>query len=153
MAISISQPPIAKQLVAVASTSTTATSPAFSIPYADNYTFYLNVTTATGGTCDVGFQTSVDGGTTYVNVPWRFAQIATTTGCLVLNVRAGVGPAGDATAATGTGTLIAANGGALALQAVVDPRYMKITYTIVTGPDAFTLYVIANPRGATIGVD
>lgn len=153
MALSIAVPPLAKSLVTVASTSTTATSAAFSIPAADSYTFYLNVSTATAGTCDVVFQTSIDGGTTYVNVPWRFAQIATTTGCLVLNVRSGVGPSNDTTAPTGTGTLIADTGGALALSAVVDYRFMKIKYTIATGPDAFILYVIANPRGSTFGVD
>jgi hypothetical protein len=153
MALSLQPFPLIKQLVAVASTSTTATSAAFSIPVADAYTFYMNVTTATAGTLDVVFQTSVDGGTTYVNVPWRFQQVTTTTGCLVLNVRSGVGPGVDATTATGNATLIAATGGALALQAVVDPRFMKITYTIGTGPDAFTLYVAAWPRGTLAGVD
>lgn len=145
--------PFIQNLLTVASTSTTATSPNFAIPIADSYTFYLNVTTATAGTCDVVFQTSLDGGTTYVNIPWRFAQIATTTGCLVLNTRSGLGNGYDVTAPTGTGTLIAATGGALALSAVIDPAHMKITYTIATGPDAFTLYVAAWPRGSSSGID
>lgn len=152
MALALKPPSITK-LVTVASTSTTATSAAFAIPLADAYTFYLNVTTATAGTCDVVFQTSVDGGTTYVNIPWRFAQIATTTGCLALNVRSGIGDGYDNTAPTGTGTLIAATGGALALSAVVDPNFMKITYTIATGPDAFILYCAAWPRGTLRGID
>lgn len=152
MAISINGP-TPKTLLTVASTSTTATSAAFSIPLCDAYTFYMNVTTATAGTMDVVFQTSVDGGTTYVNVPWRFAQVATTTGCLVLNVRSGLGAANDVTAPTGTGTLIADTGGALALQACVDPRFMKVKYTIATGPDAFVLYVIGWPKGAQSGSD
>ena len=139
--------PARQLLLTVASTSTTATSANFAIPMALQYTFYLNVTTATAGTCDVVFQTSVDGGTTYVNVPWRFAQIATTTGCLVLNVRSGLGNGYDVTAPTGTGTLIADSGGALALSAIVDPRFMKIKYTIATGPDAFSLYCVAWPIG------
>lgn len=145
--------PLIQTLLTVASTSTTATSANFAIPIADSYTFYLNVTTATAGTCDVVFQTSLDGGTTYVNIPWRFAQIATTTGCLVLNTRSGLGNGYDVTAPTGTGTLIAATGGALALSAVIDPAHMKITYTIATGPDAFTLYVAAWPRGSSSGID
>lgn len=149
MAQSLQPFPLIKSLVTVASTSTTATSPAFALPVADSYTFYLNVSTATAGTCDVVFQTSIDGGTTYVNIPWRFAQIATTTGCLVLNARSGLGSANDITAPTGAGTLIADTGGALSLQAVIDPRFMKIKYTIGTGPDAFILYVAAWPRGST----
>lgn len=152
MALALIQP-FKKTLVTVASTAVTATSAAFSIPMADSYTFYLNVTTATAGTCDVVFQTSIDGGTTYVAIPWRFAQIATTTGCLQLCVKSGMGIS-EPPGATGTGTLIAVGGtGALNLPAVVDPNFMKITYTIVTGPDAFTLSVIAWPRGATQGVD
>lgn len=143
--------PVFKTLVTVASTSTTATSAAFTLPLCDSYTFYLNVSTATAGTCDVVFQTSVDGGTTYVNIPWRFAQIATTTGCLVLNAVSGLGAAGDVTAPTGTGTLIADTGGALSLRSVIDPNFMKIKYTIGTGPDAFILYVIGQPRGTSSG--
>ncbi len=144
----VNQYPASKLLLTVTSTATTATSAAFSIPLANQYTFYLNVTTATAGTCDVVLQTSIDGGTTYVNIPWRFAQIATATGCLVLNVRSGLGNGYDVTAPTGTGTLIADTGGALALSAVVDPRFMKAKYTIATGPDAFTLSVMAWPLGS-----
>ena len=146
MALNLTLPSF-KKVLSVASTSTTATSSAFSIPLADRYTFYLNVTTATAGTCDVVFQTSVDGGTTYVNIPWRFAQITTTTGSLCLNVRTGLGNGYDVTAPTGTATLIADTGGALALSAIVDPRYMKVKYTIGTGPDAFDLYCAAWPLG------
>lgn len=149
--------PLFTKLLTVASTSTTATSPTFSIPMADNYTFYLNVTTATAGTCDCVFKTGMDGSaqvaaTTFINIPWRFAQIATTTGCFVLNVSSGVGGESyDTTAATGTATLIADTGGALNLQAVVDPANMQLKYTIATGPDAFTLYVGCWPRAGGVG--
>lgn len=149
MAVSITRPLFTK-LVTVASTSTTATSSTFSIPLADAYTFYLVVATATAGTCDVVFKTSVDGGTTFVNIPWRFAQIATTTGTLVLNAQSGVGRGVDATAATGTATLIADTGGALSLQSIVDPENMQIKYTIATGPDAFTLYCACWPKGSVV---
>ena len=150
MAISINGP-IAKLVLSVSSTTVTATSAAFTIPLADNYTWYMSVTTAQT-TNDTVFQTSVDGGTTYVNVPWRFAQVTTTTGTFVLNTRCGLGPANDVTAPTGTGTLIADTGGALALQAVVDPRFMKFKYTL-SGTTAFNLYVIASPRGTLSGSD
>jgi hypothetical protein len=146
MALNIT-PPYFKKVLSVASTSTTATSAAFSIPLADRYTFYLNATTTTAGTMDTVFQTSVDGGTTYVNVPWRFAQVATTPGVLVLNVRVGLGNSYDVTAPTGTGVLVAATGGALALSAIIDPGHMKLTYTIGTGPYVFDLYCAAWPLG------
>ena len=145
--------PVIQTLLTVASTSTTATSANFAIPIADSYTFYMNVTTATAGTMDTVFQTSIDGGTTYVNVPWRFAQVATTTGVFVLNVRSGLGNGYDATAPTGTGVLVADTGGALALSACVDTAHMKFKYTIGTGPDVFTLSVIAWPRGSSAGID
>ena len=146
MALNIT-PPYFKKVLSVASTGTTATSPVFSIPLSDRYTFYLNVTTATAGTMDTVFQTSVDGGTTYVNVPWRFAQVATTTGGLVLNVRVGLGNSYDVTAPTGTGVLVAATGGALALSAIVDPAHMKFTYTIGTGLYVFDLFCAGWPLG------
>lgn len=153
MALSLVQS-ISKTLVTVASTAVTATSSNFTIPLADSYSFFLNVTTATAGTMDVVFQTSVDGGTTYVNIPWRFAQVATTTGSLCLNVESGQGSGLDPTATTtGNGTLIADTGGALALSAAINPLFMKVKYTIGTGPDAFTLYMIAWPRGSARGID
>lgn len=150
MAVSLAKP-LWTKCVTVASTSTTATSATFSIPNAAAYTFVLHVTTATGGTCDVVFKTSVDGGTTFVNIPWRFAQIATTTGDFLLNAQTGVGRGVDATAATGTATLIADTGGALSLQSVIDPNNMQIKYTIATGPDAFTLYCGIWPKGSLVG--
>ena len=153
MALALQGWPLIQKTLTVASTGTTATSANFTIPVSDAYTFYLNVTTATAGTLDCVFQTSVDFGVTYVNVPWRFAQVTTTTGSSVMNVRSGVGPGVDVSTATGNGTQIAATGGALILQAVVDPRFMKFTYTIGTGPFAFTLYTAAWPKGSLIGVD
>jgi len=138
--------PLFKNLLTVASTGTTATSPVFTIPIADCYTFYMNVTTATAGTMNTVFQTSVDAGTTFVNIPWSFAQVATTTGCFVLNVKSGVGNNYDVTAATSTGAAFGAASAALNLQSIVDPNNMKLTYTIATGPYAFTLYVACFTR-------
>jgi hypothetical protein len=149
MPASIAQPPFVKSLLSIASTQATAASAAFAIPFGDAYTFYLNVTTAGQTTMDTVFQTSVDGGTTYVNVPWRFAQVTTVTGTYVLNVRAGVGasagPSGSLT--TGEGTLIAGTGGVLSLGANVDPRYMKLSMTISGTAPISTLYVIGWGRG------
>jgi hypothetical protein len=137
--LSLSKPFFTK-LLTVASTSTTATSSAFSIPIADSYTFFLNVTTATAGTMNASFLTSVDGGTTFVLIPWCFAQVATTTGCFILNARSGIGSSFDPVSLpTGTGAA-ATPGTAQNLQCLIDPANMQLKYTIATGPYAFTLY-------------
>ncbi len=147
MADSISQPPIAKKLFSIAAAQATGSSTAFALPFGDSYTFYLNVTAAGQTTADTVFQTSVDGGTTYVNVPWRFAQVTTATGCFVLNVHCGTGPGVDATAATGTGINVGGTGGALSLQSIVDPRFMKLGMTVTGTAPISDLYVICWPRG------
>lgn len=149
MSISVGQPPIAKKVTSIAAAQATGSSAAFALPFADSYTFYLNVTAAGQTTCDTVFLTSVDGGTTYVNVPWRFAQITTATGCFVLDVKSGVGSAAGPTGAltTGEGTNIAGTGGVLSLGANVDPRFMKLGMTVSGTAPISDLYVIAWPKG------
>ena len=143
MAVSIAQPSYIKNLFSIAGSQATGSSPAFALPFCDAYTFYLNVTTAGQTTMDTVFQTSVDKGTTYVNVPWRFAQVTTTTGCFVLNVHAGIGAAAGPTGTltTGEGTLIAGSGGVLSLGAIVDPQFMKFGMTISGTAPISNLYV------------
>lgn len=121
-------------LATVASTSTTANA-TFSLPVCDTYCLCLNVTTATGGTMDVVYETSFDNGTTYVRLPLRHTQVATTTGPLWIVFKNGLG---QNEIATETGT-VAATGGTLAKNCVFNPDFMRVTYTIATGPDAFTL--------------
>lgn len=156
MALSLNGPAI-KSLATVAVTTTTSSTQTstFTIPIADSYTFYLLSTVAQTSMTSV-FQTSVDKGTTWVNVPWKFASATTLTGTYVLNVRSGLGSGlegvmpvsqggafTDAGAAPTTGTAIAA---------VVDPSYMRFSYATV-GSATFTLYVAAWPRGTTLGID
>lgn len=132
--------------LAVASTQTTALSNKLILPIADAYTFYINTTTATAGTLDVSFQTSVDGGTTYINLPWRYAQISTvSTNVLTVRLGLGVGEIGNESATADTG-------GTLALAAVPDVNFMKVKYTIATGPFVFNLYYIALPKGSLGGL-
>ncbi len=155
MAVAVSQAgPFAKKVTSVAAAQATGSSAAFAIPVSDAYTFYLNVTSAGQTTMDTVFQTSVDGGTTYVNVPWRFAQVTTVTGCYVLNVAgSGVSPTMDTTAGTtasatlGNGLIVLGTGGQLCLQAIVDPRFMKLGMTVSGTAPISDLYVIAWPRG------
>ena len=149
MAISLAQPPVAKKLISIAAAQATGASAAFALPFADSYTFYLNVTAAGQTTMDTVFLTSVDGGTTYVNVPWRFAQVTTTTGTFVLDVGTGLAPGpATGTTTTGEGTLIAGTGGVLALQSNVDPRFMKLGMTVSGTAPISDLYVIAWQRGS-----
>jgi hypothetical protein len=149
MAVSISNPPLFKNLISIAAAQATGASAAFTIPFADAYTFYLNVTTAGQTSMDTVFQTSVDGGTTFVNVPWRFAQVTTTTGCFVLDVHAGSGASAGITGAisAGEGGLTAATGGVLDLPCIVDPRNMKLFMTVSGTAPISTLYVAAWSRG------
>jgi hypothetical protein len=149
MAVNAGQNAYAKNLLSIAAAQATGSSANFTIPFADAYTFYLNVTTAGQTSMDTVFQTSVDGGTTYVNVPWRFAQVTTVTGTYVLDVAAGIAPAAGPTGTltTGEGTLIAGTGGVLSLGAIVDPTHMKLGMTVSGTAPISTLYVIAWPRG------
>jgi hypothetical protein len=151
MAVNLNQPPIAKKLLSLTAATTTGTSAAFSLPFADAYTFYLNVTTAGQTTCYTVFLTSPDQGTTYVGVPWKFAGVTTVTGTYVLNVRNGLGGANDISLPTGQGAVVDTTGNvvtAVSLQAIVDPRYMKFAYTIAGTSPVADLYVIAWPKGS-----
>lgn len=155
MALSLNGP-IFKTCASVAVTTTTATQTAnFTIPIADSYTFYLVSTVAQTSMTSV-FQTSVDRGTTWVNVPWKFASITTTTGTYVLNVRSGLGPGMEGVMPVSQGAVFSAAGAApttgTAIAAVVDPNYMRFDYSAV-GSATFVLYCGAWPRGATAGVD
>lgn len=144
--LSLSKPFFTKVLTQ-ASTTSAGPSAAFSIPIADAYTWYLNVLTAQT-TANYSFQTSVDGGTTFVNVPWCFAATTTTTGCFVLNTpTGGVGAGSDyVTLPTGSGA-INTPGTAQALRCIVDPANMKLTWAN-SGTVGFNLYLAAWTRAS-----
>lgn len=135
------QNPTIKTLLASAAQTTTVTTPAFSIQLADAYTFILSSVTVTGTspTLDVVLQTSIDGGTTYVNVPWRFAQqTAASVSFITVRLGLGVGEAGVASA------VVAATGGVLANPCVVDPNFMKAVLTIGGTSPSFTVALLVN---------
>jgi hypothetical protein len=141
------QKPMVKTLIASAAVTATGASTAFSIGLADSYTFILNCSAVSGTspTMDAVMQTSLDGGTTYVNIPWRFTQL-TVAATLFLTVRCGLG-IGE----VGAAGPAAATGGALATATVVDPNFMKLAYTIAATTPSFTfsLTLFAMPRGST----
>lgn len=148
--------PVIKSCASVAVTTTTATQTAtFTIPIADSYTFYLLSTVAQTSMTAV-FQTSVDKGTTWVNVPWKFVSITTTTGTYVLNVNSGQRGGMDGVMPVSQGGLFSAAGAApttgTAISAVVDPSYMRFDYSCV-GSATFVIYCAAWPRGTIAGVD
>jgi len=135
------------QVSTVTAAAVTATSAAFAVPVADEFSILISVTTATGTspTCDIVFQNSFDKGTTYVNLPIRSAQI-TAAGTHWFTLRRGLGW-GEAAF---NQALVADTGGALAKNVVFDPGYMKFKYTIGGTNPVFTFKVafFCNPRGS-----
>lgn len=127
--------------------TSTTTSAALRWPLADEFSILLNVTTVSGSTplMDVVFQTSIDKGTTYANIPIRSAQI-TAAGVHWFTLRRGLGWGEAAFNQAG----VADTGGALAKNCVFDHEYMKLKATVAgTTPSyTFSLVVFCNPRGS-----
>jgi hypothetical protein len=143
------QTPVKKNLqVSAAQTSTTQTTK-FVLPVADAYSGVINVTASSGTspTLDVIWQTSTDGGTTWINVPWRHTQITgTTTEFITFRLGLGIGEVGAEGA-------IASTGGTLIKPFVVDVNNMRLQYTIGgTSPSfTFTYDVYMLPKGSQSG--
>lgn len=132
--------------VASAAYTTTTTTANFSLPgIADSYMIIINNTTVTGTspTMDAVLQTSVDGGTTYVNLPIRSTQM-TAAGESVMGFRLGLGPSDAAFESPA-----AATGGTLAKNCIFDPTHMKIKFTVAGTNPSFTtvVYAAAVPLG------
>ena len=118
--------PLMKSVIASTAYTTTTTSAAFAIGVADTYDLIFNCTAATGTspTVDPVLQTSVDGGTTYVNLPLRCTQI-TAAGVRHLVFRLGLGLNEVALENSAADT-----GGTLAKNCVFDPNFMKVKFTV-----------------------
>ncbi len=146
MSSGTNQRPIFKTLVASAAVTATGVSAAFVLPLADAYTFLVNCSAASGTspTLDIVYQTSIDGGTTYVNMPWRHTQI-TAAGVNFLTVRLGLG-IGE----VGAEGAAASTGGTLVKPFVPDVNFMKLSYTIGATTPSFTFSVTAFmlPKGS-----
>lgn len=130
-------------LVSVSAAAATSTSSAFNMGIADTYSLCLNITAASGTTptLDVVLQTSLDGGTTYVDLPLRYTQ-KSATGAAWLVFKCGLGNNEVALEQAAADT-----GGTLAKNCVFDWRYMKVKYTIGgTNPSfTFTLNLLGTP--------
>lgn len=129
--------PLGQLITAVSAAAATA-SATFSLPIADSYYLFIAVSAATGTspTMDVCYETSVDGGTTYIDLPLRHAQItasSSTDGGNGICFRNGLGQSEVA-----VDQVTARTGGTLAKACCFDPAHMKVTYTIGGTSPAFT---------------
>lgn len=143
------QTPVKKNLQASAAQTSTTQTTKFVLPVADAYTGFINVTASSGTspTLDVIWQTSTDGGTTWINVPWRHTQITTsTTEFITFRLGLGIGEVGAEGA-------VASTGGTLIKPAVVDVNNMRLQYTIGgTSPSfTFTYDIYMLPKGSQSG--
>lgn len=127
--------PLIATAVASAAYAVTTTTAAFALPVdADSYMILINNTAVTGTspTLDAIVQTSVDGGTTYVNLPLRSTQ-CTAAGQSMIVFKQGLG--GNEVAFESPA---AATGGTLAKNAIFDARYLKVKLTIGGTNPSFT---------------
>ena len=140
------QLPVFKTLIASTAYTTTTTSANFSLPYGDTLHIILKTTAATGTspTMDAVLQTSVDAGTTYVNLPIRSTQI-TAAGQNHWVFKMGLG--GNEVALENPA---ADTGGTLAKNCIFDPRYLKVKFTIGGTNPSFTtvVYGASTPAGS-----
>lgn len=154
-------PNTTKVLLTQSALAATANSTAFTLPLADSYAVFINVTAASGTTptLDIVLQTSPDGGTTWLNLPLRFAQL-TATGQAYIRFQPTLGLGESATSGT-----VAATGGALAqntpfiggvsttvLGNSAQIATMRFGYTVsgTTPSFTFTAYAIMAGRGNTV---
>src|SRR5712672_1067126 len=124
MARNLQQPTITRIINSLTLTAT-GNSAVFALPITDSYTFTAVASSVTGTspTLDIVYQTSYDGGTTFVNLPWRHTQI-TAAATLVMTVRLGLGVGEVASEQAAAST-----GGTLAKPACpCDLRQMRLGY-------------------------
>lgn len=127
----------------VPSTTITATgaSPVFALPQAECYALYFIVSANAGtGTFAPILQTSIDGGTTWVNTGIAFAtSAANNTQGVVFKPTLAIGQAGSVIAPT-SGTASAVN------QPVVR-KFCRLNGTVTGTSVTYTLVSITNPKG------
>lgn len=128
--------------IASAAYTTTTTSAAFAMPgaaNADTFVLIFRHTAATGTspTMDAVVQSSVDGGTTYVNLPLRTTQV-TAAGQNYIVWKMGLGESDAALESPAADT-----GGTLAKNCLFDPAFMKVKFTIGGTNPSITTVVYA----------
>lgn len=141
------QRPTIQRVINSLTITTTSNSAVFNMPLADSYTFTVVTSSVTGTspTLDIVYQWSYDGGTTFVNLPWRHTQLTAAT-TLVMSVRLGLGVGEVASEQAAAST-----GGTLAKPACPgDLTQMRLSYTLGGTNPSFVLLVLltALPAGA-----
>lgn len=146
MSAGVNAKPIIKTLLA-SSALTSSTSQAFAMPVGcDTYHLIIHATTVTGTspTADFVLQTSVDKGTTFINLPLRSTQVSA-AGQIHLVFKLGMNDNEVALESPAAST-----GGTLAKNCVFDPEYMKLAYTLGGTSPSFTtaLYGLFTTKGS-----
>lgn len=134
-------PKLKRNAVSVAAAAATSTSAAFSMGgIGDCYALILEVTAASGTTptLDVVVQSSLDGGTNYIDLPLRFAQKTAAGSGTPEHLVFKLGLGGNEVA---LGQATADTGGSLAKNCIFDPNFMKVKYTIGGTNPSFTFAV------------
>ena len=121
----------------------------FTLPYADAYRLILAIGTVSGTnpTFDAVLQDSPDGGTTWVNLPLRFTQVIATG--TAINAPYIIFKMENLAVAASAG-VVAATGGALAVDTPINVKYVRLAYTVggtSTPTFPFTLYANTINRG------
>lgn len=141
--------------------TTTGNSAAFTLPLADSYAIFINVTAASGTTptLDAVLQSSPDGGTTWLNLPIKWTQLTAVGQAYVrFQQTMGLGESASAGVALGTGAAAAANTPFIGAQyttvlgASAQIPTVRIAYTVTGTTPSFTLgvYAFLAPRGNTV---
>lgn len=147
MAGGVYQPSTSRLLLSAATFTATGFSTTFALPEAECYSLYLVATAASGTTPNLNaiVQTSVDGGTNWVNLPLVFASVtaAGTSGPLIFKPTMGIGASGVAPTITA--------GTAQATNTPLVQNQLRLSNTITGTTPSFTvnLFAICVPKGGS----
>lgn len=151
-------PSVSKVLLNAATIGATGASTAFSLPVADSYLLVLHATTVNSSSIDAVLQTSPDGGTTWLNLPLRFAQLTAAGDAYIrFQYTMGFGEAASAGSVANTGGALAQN---TPFIGSVNSTSLNVTQGIPTmrlfitlgssASNTYTLYAIIAGRGNSI---
>lgn len=152
-------PSTAKVLLNAATIAATGASGTFSLPVADSYYLVLHATTVGASSVDAVLQTSPDGGTTWLNLPLRFAQLTAAGDAYIrFQYTMGFGEVASAGSVANTGGALAANtpfiGSVNTTVTGSTPQQTNTMRLFITLGSAvsntYTLYAIISGRGNSI---
>ncbi len=150
-------PNTVKVLLNAATIAATGNSATFTLPMADSYFLVLHATVVGASSLDAVLQTSPDGGTTWVNLPLRFAQLTAAGDAYIrFQPTMGLGEAASAGTAADTGGALAANvpfignSNSTGLNTAQNIATMRLKITLGSAvSNTYTLYAFMAGRGNT----